>query len=90
MQPIAIYFTLPGVNAMDPSIRIFPTGLETRNPDGSRKVAFKAVIENLDDFDHVSDMFSTNCGKWVSQSAVKYASRALDTFGEKPLLPRTQ
>lgn len=30
-------------------------------------------------------MFSTNCGKWVTQSAVKYGARALDTFGESPL-----
>lgn len=80
MQPIAFQFTLPGVNVTDPSIRIFPTGLETTNSDGSKKVAFKAVIENLGDYDHAKDMFSTNCGKWVTQSAVKYGSKALDTF----------
>lgn len=81
MAPIAFAFTLPGVNVTGPSIRIFPTGLEASNSDGSKKIAFKAVIENLDDYDHANDMFSTNCGKWVSQSAVKYGMRALDTFG---------
>ena len=70
------------MNVTDPSIRIFPTGLETANEDGSRKVAFKAVVENLGEYDHADDMFSTNCGKWVTQSAVKYGARALDTFGE--------
>ena len=84
VQPVILRFTLPGVNVTDPSIRIFPTGLETRNEDGSRKVAFKAVVENLGDYDHRADMFSTNCGKWVTQSAVKYGARALDTFGECP------
>ena len=86
MQPVILWFTLPGVNATDPSIRIFPTGLETENEDGSRKVAFKAVVENLGEYDHAEDMFSTNCGKWVTQSAVKYGARALDTFGESASL----
>lgn len=47
-----------------------------------KKVAFKAMIENTDGTDHSDKMFSTNCGTWVSQTAVVYADYPLDQFGE--------
>ncbi|RYP80035.1 hypothetical protein DL770_006394 [Monosporascus sp. CRB-9-2] len=80
MFSVMMFFTMPGVNVTNPSIRIYPAGLEARNDDGSRRVAFKAVAEDLDGISHENAMFSTDCGKWVAQSTVKFASRALDQF----------
>jgi hypothetical protein len=80
MIPITWRLTLPGVDVTAPFIRLFPTGLETTNADGSKKMAFKAAVENLNDPSHEGDMFSTQCGKWVSQTAVVYADRPLDQF----------
>ncbi|RYP09834.1 hypothetical protein DL765_008302 [Monosporascus sp. GIB2] len=77
---VMMFFTMPGVNVTNPSIRIHPTGFEARNGDGSRRVAFKAVAEDLDGLSHEDDMFSARCGKQVSRSTVKFASRALDQF----------
>ncbi|RYP62804.1 hypothetical protein DL771_009580 [Monosporascus sp. 5C6A] len=80
MFAVMMFFTMPGVNITNPAIRIYPAGLEARNDDGSRRVAFKAVAEDLNGVSHENSMFSTDCGKWVSQSTVKFASRALDQF----------
>ncbi|KAI1210140.1 beta-lactamase/transpeptidase-like protein [Annulohypoxylon truncatum] len=80
MIPVAVRYTL-NYNVTAPSIRIYPTGLESAAAaDGTRKIAFKAVVENLDLTDHSSAMFSTNCGTWVSQTAAVYADMPLDQF----------
>ncbi|OTA86915.1 hypothetical protein M434DRAFT_81710 [Hypoxylon sp. CO27-5] len=80
MIPVAVRYTL-NYNVTAPAIRIYPTGLESKAAaDGTRKVAFKAVIENLDLTDHSNDMFSTNCGTWVSQTTAVYADMPLDQF----------
>ncbi|OTB06406.1 hypothetical protein M426DRAFT_318815 [Hypoxylon sp. CI-4A] len=81
MVPVAVRYTL-NYNVTAPSVRLYPTGLESQPDagDGSRKVAFKAVVENLDVTDHGADMFSTNCGTWVSQTAAVYADMPLDQF----------
>lgn len=80
MIPIAVRYTL-NYNVTAPMIRIYPTGLETKpGDDGTKKVAFKAVVENLDAPDHSGDMFSTNCGSWVSQTTAVYADMPLDQF----------
>ncbi|KAI1372149.1 beta-lactamase/transpeptidase-like protein [Hypoxylon crocopeplum] len=81
MIPVAVRFTL-NYNVTAPAIRIYPTGLESSasGSDGTRKVAFKAVVENLNVEDHSSDMFSTNCGSWVSQTTAVYADMPLDQF----------
>ncbi|KAK7966229.1 beta-lactamase/transpeptidase-like protein [Apiospora aurea] len=79
MVPVAIRYTL-NYNVTEPSLRLYPTGLEKRNDDGSRKVAFKAMIQNRGATDHATDMFSTNCGTWVGQTTAVYASMPLDQF----------
>ncbi|KAI0891918.1 beta-lactamase/transpeptidase-like protein [Annulohypoxylon nitens] len=80
MIPVAVRYTL-NYNVTGPSIRIYPTGLESAAAeDGSKKVAFKAVVENLDLPDRGGAMFSTNCGTWVSQTAAVYADMPLDQF----------
>ncbi|TGJ83118.1 hypothetical protein E0Z10_g5641 [Xylaria hypoxylon] len=79
MIPIAVRYALyPGVKG--PSIRLFPTGLESGGSSSSKKIAFKAMIENTDNTDHSSSMFSTNCGTWVSQTVTVYADYPLDQF----------
>ncbi|KAI0849509.1 beta-lactamase/transpeptidase-like protein [Daldinia vernicosa] len=81
MVPIAIRYTL-NYNVTGPAIRLYPTGIETQpqGEQGTRKIAFKAVIENLDIKDHSGDMFSTNCGTWVGQTTAVYADMPLDQF----------
>ncbi|XXH01564.1 hypothetical protein Hte_007924 [Hypoxylon texense] len=81
MIPVAVRYTL-NYNVTAPAIRLYPTGLETQatGEDGTRKVAWKAIIENLDAPDHSDDMFSTNCGTWVSQTTAVYADMPLDQF----------
>lgn len=80
MVPVAVRYTL-NYNVTAPAIRMYPTGLESKPAaDGTKKVAFKAVIENLDLKDHSNDMFSTNCGTWVSQTTAVYADMPLDQF----------
>ncbi|KAI1464859.1 beta-lactamase/transpeptidase-like protein [Daldinia caldariorum] len=81
MIPVAVRYTL-NYNVTAPAIRLYPTGLETevRGQPGVRKVAFKAVVENLDLEDRSGDMFSTNCGTWVGQTTAVYADMPLDQF----------
>ncbi|KAK8041068.1 beta-lactamase/transpeptidase-like protein [Apiospora phragmitis] len=79
MVPVAIRYTL-NYNVTGPSLRLYPAGLEKRNDDGSRKVAFKAMIQDRGATDHAADMFSTNCGTWVGQTTAVYASMPLDQF----------
>ncbi|KAI1412025.1 beta-lactamase/transpeptidase-like protein [Hypoxylon sp. FL1857] len=80
MIPVAVRYTL-NYNVTAPAIRIYPTGLESKAAaDGTKKVVFKAVVENLDLTDHSNDMFSTNCGTWVSQTTAVYADMPLDQF----------
>ncbi|KAI0380509.1 beta-lactamase/transpeptidase-like protein [Hypomontagnella monticulosa] len=81
MIPVAVRYTL-NYNVTAPAIRLYPAGLQSNasETDGTRKIAFKAVIENLDLEDHSGDMFSTNCGTWVSQTTAVYADMPLDQF----------
>lgn len=81
MIPIAIRYTL-NYDVTGPAIRLYPTGIETQpqGQQGTRKIAFKAVVENLDIKDHSGAMFSTNCGTWVSQTTAVYADMPLDQF----------
>lgn len=81
MQYIAVVLQ-GGYSPVDPSIRLYPTGLETARQDGSRRVAFKAVFEdlNLPSRDPSVSMFSTDCGTWVSFTGVTYGTEALDQF----------
>ncbi|KAI1344430.1 beta-lactamase/transpeptidase-like protein [Xylariaceae sp. FL0016] len=79
MIPIAIRYTL-NYNVTGPALRLYPTGLETDNEDGSKKVAFKVMIENVGAPDRRDRMFSTNCGTWVSQTTAVYTDMPLDQF----------
>lgn len=64
-----------------PTIRLYPTGLETKRADGSRRVAFKATFEDQQLPAEVpGSMFSTDCGTWVGFTAVTYGSMPLDQF----------
>ncbi|KAK8001726.1 hypothetical protein PG991_013948 [Apiospora marii] len=79
MVPVAVRYTL-NYNVTEPALRLYPAGLEKRNEDGSRRVAFKAMIQDRGATDHADDMFSTNCGTWVGQTTAVYASMPLDQF----------
>jgi hypothetical protein len=65
---------------VQPTIRLYPTGLETVAPDGSKRVAFKATYEDLQLPSRTDSMFSTDCGTWVSFTSVTYGSMPLDQF----------
>lgn len=79
MQTIAVVLAA-GYSPVQPSIRLYPTGLETVREDGSRRVAFKAVFEDVSLPSRTDDMFSTDCGSWVSLTGVTYGTYALDQF----------
>ncbi|KAG7289323.1 hypothetical protein NEMBOFW57_005690 [Staphylotrichum longicolle] len=83
MAPVAVAITanitpsyLPKIQ---PSVRLYPTGLEERLPDGGKKVAFKAVFEDLS-LPESSGGFVTDCATWVGVTAVVYGSMPLDLF----------
>jgi hypothetical protein len=63
-----------------PSIRLYPAGLYTENPDGSKKIKMKAIFEDLAVPEEVDKMFSTDCGSWVGVESVLYASTSADDF----------
>lgn len=64
---------------LQPSVRLYPTGLEHTNTDGSKQRAFKAIFENLN-AGNVSTAFSTDCSSWVGMTAVVYGTKPLDQF----------
>jgi hypothetical protein len=64
---------------VQPSVRLYPTGLQDSQPDGSKLVAFKAVFEDLS-LPSVSGPFSTDCATWVSVTGIVYGSKPLDEF----------
>ncbi|KAI0548155.1 beta-lactamase/transpeptidase-like protein [Xylaria curta] len=64
---------------IQPSVRLYPTGLWDALPDGGKKVGFKATFEDLA-VPEVAKPFTTDCSTWVSLSAVVYGSQPLDTF----------
>jgi len=59
--------------------RLYYTQLETKTKTGKRQ-AFKAVFEDTG-YDGIGQqMFSTDCGSWVSVTSTTYASLPLDEF----------
>ncbi|KAK3693322.1 beta-lactamase/transpeptidase-like protein [Podospora appendiculata] len=66
-----------GYAPVQPSIRLYPTGLET---NGGKRKGYKAVFEDLSLPSRAGSMFSTDCGSWVSFTAVMYGGQALDQF----------
>jgi len=80
MQTAAVVLAA-GYAPVSPTIRLYPTGLETSLENGGKKVAFKATFEdgNLPSRGSES-MFSTDCGSWVTLTGVTYGSQPLDQF----------
>ncbi|KAI1134099.1 beta-lactamase/transpeptidase-like protein [Hypoxylon sp. FL0543] len=64
---------------IQPSVRLYPTGLWDATSDGGKRVAFKAVFEDLS-LPNASNPFSTDCSTWVSVAGIMYGSRPLDQF----------
>lgn len=91
MQYVSVVLAA-GYSPVNPSIRLYPTGLETvipgeMNRDTGRaatkgkRVAYKAVFEDLNvPARNPLSMFSTDCGSWVSLTGVTYGSMPLDQF----------
>ena len=81
MQAVSVALAA-GYTPVKGSIRLYPTGLETVREDGSRTVGFKAVYEDigLPARPYGENMFSTDCGTWVSFTGVTYGTHALDQF----------
>jgi len=64
---------------IQPSLRLYPTGLWDATADGGRRVGFKATFEDLS-LPNVTRPFTTDCSTWVSLSALVYGSQPLDEF----------
>lgn len=79
METVAVVMQ-GGYTPVLPSIRLYPTGLETARAAGGRRVAFKAVFEDLNLPARPDSMFSTDCGTWVSFTGVTYGTQPLDLF----------
>ncbi|KAK3328096.1 beta-lactamase/transpeptidase-like protein [Cercophora scortea] len=62
-----------------PSVRLYPTGAEEEVAGGGKRVAFKAVFEDLSLAEKKAS-FSSDCTSWVSVTAVVYGSKPLDMF----------
>jgi hypothetical protein len=65
---------------LQPSVRLYPTGLEEPRENGGRRVAFKATFEDLSPEDSEGGVFVTDCATWVGVTAVVYGSVPLDLF----------
>ncbi|KAI1806278.1 beta-lactamase/transpeptidase-like protein [Daldinia bambusicola] len=62
-----------------PSVRLYPTELWDATSDGGKRVAFKAVFEDLS-LPNVTKPFTTDCATWVSVAGIMYGSKPLDQF----------
>ncbi|KAI1341103.1 beta-lactamase/transpeptidase-like protein [Xylariaceae sp. FL0016] len=62
-----------------PSARLYPTGLWDATPGGGKRVAFRAVFEDLS-LPNISNPFTTDCSTWVNVAGLAYGSKPLDEF----------
>jgi hypothetical protein len=62
----------------EPSIRLYTSGLQQTYADGSRRIVFKAMLEDLSATPITNQMFSTDCGGWVGIESVVYATASID------------
>ncbi|KAK3328786.1 beta-lactamase/transpeptidase-like protein [Apodospora peruviana] len=69
-----------GYSPVSPTIRLYPTGLETMLEGGGRRVGYKAVFEDANLPARPNSLFSTDCGTWVSFTGVAYGTHPLDEF----------
>ena len=64
-----------------PSVRLYPTTFEEKLPDGKgKRVAFKAVFEDIGLPDKKNGSMSTDCATWVGVTGVVYGKKPLDMF----------
>jgi hypothetical protein len=70
------------ISQLQPSVRLYPTGLEEPLSDGSggKRVAFKAVFEDLSGPGSEGGAFVTDCASWVGVTSVVYGSMPVDLF----------
>ncbi|KAI0965923.1 beta-lactamase/transpeptidase-like protein [Xylaria arbuscula] len=64
---------------IQPSIRLYPSGLWDATANGGRRVGFKATFEDLA-LPAVANPYTTDCATWVSVAGVAYGSQPLDEF----------
>ncbi|KAI1122379.1 beta-lactamase/transpeptidase-like protein [Nemania abortiva] len=64
---------------IQPSVRLYPSGLWDAKPDGGRRVGFKAVFEDLS-LPVAARAYTTDCSSWVGVAGVMYGSQPLDGF----------
>ncbi|KAI0424707.1 beta-lactamase/transpeptidase-like protein [Xylaria sp. FL1042] len=64
---------------IQPSVRLYPSGLWDALADGGRRVGFKATFEDVA-LPGIANPYTTDCATWVTASAVVYGSQPLDEF----------
>lgn len=66
---------------MQPSIRLYPTGLWDALPGGGggKRVGFKATFEDVSS-PGAAEPYTTDCATWVGVAGVAYGSQPLDAF----------
>jgi len=70
---------LEGTVSSSFGIRLYPTDFQVVAADGSKQVAFKAIMEDLAT-QLVDNMFTAACGTWIGPTSIVYGSQALDQF----------
>ena len=80
MRYMSVMLSFKTTTVGEPRIRLFPTGLETVNEDGSKKASFKATFEDATSAARVGRLFSTDCATWLSATSTVWAARSLDQF----------
>ena len=83
MAPIAAAISLnlsaSQLTQIRPSVRLYPTGLEDLLPSGGKKVAFKAIFEDLS-LPEKNKTYVSDCATWVGVTGAVYGGRPLDLF----------
>ncbi|KAI1274718.1 beta-lactamase/transpeptidase-like protein [Xylaria sp. FL0933] len=64
---------------MQPSVRLYPSGLWDPLANGGRRVGFKATFEDIS-LPGVANPYTTDCSTWVTVSGIAYGSQPLDEF----------
>lgn len=80
MALVATLLQLHSPGPVNPSVRLYPTMLETTRADGTRAASFKAVFEDKDGPPRAGRMFSTDCATWLSQNQNVYGRKPVDEF----------
>jgi hypothetical protein len=78
MNVVSTMIQLQSWTPITPTVRLYPSGLETVRPDGSKTVAWRAIFEDANGIERAGRMFSTDCATWLSMTSYVYGSRAID------------